>query len=77
LLHVRRQRLECPELLQEARALALTFNATRILIEDASSGSALIQALRRENRLSANAMFGVRPAQLGSGRSADFRRTSN
>jgi predicted phage terminase large subunit-like protein len=56
LLHVRRQRLEFPELLQEAKALAQTFNATRTLIEDASSGSAMIQALRRETRLTVRAI---------------------
>ncbi|GGJ17389.1 phage terminase large subunit [Neoroseomonas lacus] len=46
LLHVLRERMEFPDLLHRAKELAQRFSAHRILIEDASSGSALAQALR-------------------------------
>lgn len=46
LLHVLRERLEFPDLLHRAAEIAQRFSAHRILVEDASSGSALAQALR-------------------------------
>ena len=46
LLHVLRERVEFPDLLHRAAAIAQRFSAHRILVEDASSGSALAQALR-------------------------------
>jgi predicted phage terminase large subunit-like protein len=46
LLHVLRERLEFPDLLHRAAEIARRFSAHRILVEDASSGSALAQALR-------------------------------
>jgi len=48
LLDVLRDRLEFPELRRTAIAHAHRYKARRVLIEDASSGAALIQELRRE-----------------------------
>ena len=48
LLHVLRRRMEYPELKDAVWEQALRFKATTVLIEDKSSGTALIQELRRE-----------------------------
>jgi predicted phage terminase large subunit-like protein len=48
LLHVLRRRMEYPELKRAVREQASRFHATTILIEDKSSGTQLIQELRRE-----------------------------
>jgi predicted phage terminase large subunit-like protein len=58
LLDVLRQRLEFPDLLQCAMVSATAHHANRVLIEDASSGTALAQALRRESQL---AVIMIRP----------------
>ena len=50
LLHVKRERLEYPELKRTVIALAAQFNATTVLIEDRASGVQLIQELRSEGR---------------------------
>ncbi len=48
LLHVLRRRMEYPELKRAVREQARIFKATTVLIEDKSSGTALIQELIRE-----------------------------
>ena len=50
LLDVFRERLEYPELLKAVRRLQKQWRADKVLIEKASSGIALLQDLRRENR---------------------------
>jgi predicted phage terminase large subunit-like protein len=50
-LDVYRGRLETPELLRQVKNLAERWRPTALLIEDASSGIAVIQMLRRETRL--------------------------
>jgi predicted phage terminase large subunit-like protein len=47
LLHVQRARYDYPELKKRAHALAQQYRPTKLLIEDAGTGSALIQELRR------------------------------
>ena len=51
LIDVWRDRVEFPQLCRQVGALADQFFPRRILIEDANSGQALIQTLRRESRL--------------------------
>src|SRR5215471_19756169 len=51
LLHVTRERLEFPDLKRKAIALGEIWSPQFLLIEDAASGQALIQALRSENNL--------------------------
>ena len=48
LLHVLRRRMEYPDLKRAVREQARIFKATTVLIEDKSSGTALIQELIRE-----------------------------
>jgi predicted phage terminase large subunit-like protein len=50
LMHVHRGRHDYPELKKRALALAEQYRPTKILIEDAGTGSALIQELRRLGR---------------------------
>ena len=47
LLHVHRARYDYPELKKRAQALAQQHRPTKLLIEDAGTGSALVQELRR------------------------------
>jgi len=58
ILDVFRDRLQFPELLAKVQTHARRWNATHVLIEDASSGKALIQSLRDRTGVSA---IGVRP----------------
>jgi predicted phage terminase large subunit-like protein len=58
LLHVLRERMEFPDLLHRASELALQYSAHRVLVEDASSGSALAQALRLGSR---GAVIAIKP----------------
>jgi predicted phage terminase large subunit-like protein len=53
LLDVLRQRLEYPDLRRRILANAEAYDATTVLIEDASSGAPLVQDLRREGKLRA------------------------
>ena len=48
LLHVLRRRMDYPELKRSVTEQATRFKATTVLIEDKSSGTPLIQELRRE-----------------------------
>lgn len=48
LLHILRARLEFPALLAKVTEHRKTFNATRVLIEDAASGTQVLQALRAD-----------------------------
>ena len=58
LLHVLRRRMNIPTLQRTARSHARKWKPSVVLIEDAASGTALIQHLREETHLS---VFGVRP----------------
>jgi predicted phage terminase large subunit-like protein len=51
LLDVRRGRWEFPDLLREVIAYAAAYRVNTVLIEDASSGAALIQSLRQQSSL--------------------------
>jgi predicted phage terminase large subunit-like protein len=51
LLDVQRGRWEFPDLLRTVTAEAMKYSAGTILIEDASSGAALVQSLRHQSRL--------------------------
>lgn len=48
LLHALRRRMEYPELKRAVREQATRFNVTTVLIEDKSSGTELIQELKRD-----------------------------
>lgn len=51
LLHLYRARASYPELKAQAVALAATFKARSVIIEDSASGQSLVQDLRNETRL--------------------------
>lgn len=51
LLHLWRGRLEFPQLCHQIQDLAATWRPHQVLIEDASSGQALLQALSQQTRL--------------------------
>jgi predicted phage terminase large subunit-like protein len=61
IFHVFRRRLKFPDLLREAVRLAHEHRANTILIEDQSSGTQLVQALRVHPRIGGASVIGQRP----------------